>query len=219
MKWGRLLCGVGVVAAMGLGAGCAHNEEREARYQGEKVGRAAAEKAHFADRLAQLDREQIALGQLALERAASPEVRQFAQNLVQDHQRHLDSLRALADERSMSLSLNDLSQEDTAIGGAGFEGAAKGIKKENRAYDKREDKRERDFFVLRDGLASLSGPEFDRTFLSEVKKDQGMGEKLTRQGLNDYRSDTQLALFLGRSTPLFHIHQQQVENLQGYIGG
>jgi predicted outer membrane protein len=219
MSWRGLFCGMGVVAVMGLGAGCAHNEEREARAQGERVGRAAAEKAHFADRLAQGDREQIALGQLALGRASNPEVRQFAQTLVQDHQRHLDSLRSIADERSMSLSLGDLSLQDAGVGGAGLEGASKAIKKENRTYDKQSDKREREFFERRDVLAGLSGQDFDRAFLDEVKHDQGLGERLTRQGLDAYRSDTQLGLFLGRTTPMFHLHQQQVETLQGYIGG
>ena len=218
MRMGRLLWGAGLVAVMGLGAGCSHDPGREARREGVKVGRAAAEKAHFVDRLARLDQEQIALGRLAMERTSNVEVKIFAQNLIQDHQRHLASLRTLAADQSMPVSAMDLSVEDSGVGGAGFEGAAKGMKQENKDYAKKADKQSREFFEQRDELSALSGRDFDRAFIEQVKGDQRRGEKLTSQGLSDYRSDTQLALFLGRSSSVYHSHQQQAETLQGYIG-
>jgi putative membrane protein len=46
-----------------------------------------------------------------------------------------DDLEALANSKAFSLDVVDLSTEDQAIGGAGTEGAIKGIKKGDEKYD------------------------------------------------------------------------------------
>ena len=217
MKMRRALCGVGVVAMLGLGAGCAHDGSRAARQEGEKVGKAFAERAHFTDQLARLDQEQIALGRLALERTQDREVRLFAENLIRDHEQHLAQLRSMADEKAFSLSMFDLSA-DSATGGAGLDGAVEGMRKEEKKNDKRSDKQMRKFLERRDELASLSGRDFDRAFIDQVKSDQERGEELARDGLDEYRNDTRLALLLSRSAPIYHIHQQQAATLKGFIG-
>lgn len=218
MRASRMLCGMGLVVALGLGAGCAHDEARYARNQGEKVGQAFAEKVRFADQLALLDQEQIALGQVALERSSNPEVRRFAQLLIRDHENHLNDLRQLAEAQAFSLATVDLSTQGEATGGAGFEGAAQGMDKGEKAYDKKVDKQVRKFTERRDELASRSGADFDRAFLDRVNEDQERGKDLVEEGLDDYRGDTSLALLLGRTAPVLQSHQRQIDTLSGFIG-
>ncbi len=218
MRTRRMLCGVGMVVALGLGAGCAHNDAKYARAQGERVGEAFAEKVRFADQLALLDQEQIALGHLALERSSNSEVKRFARMLIRDHEGHLEELRALADGEAYSLALVDLSSQDSATGGAGFEGAVKGVEKSERGYDKKIDKQVRKFIDRRDKIASNTGGDFDRAFLDQVKDDQKRGHDLVEEGLDDYRGDTSLALLLGRTTPVLQSHERQIDTLRGFIG-
>jgi predicted outer membrane protein len=218
MRTTRMLCGMGLVVALGMGAGCAHDEAKYARTQGEKVGQAFAEKVRFADQLALLDQEQIALGQVALERSSNPEVKRFAQLLIRDHENHLNDLRQLADAQAFSLAVVDLSTQDEATGGSGFEGAVKGADKGVKAYDKKLDKQVRQFIERRDELASQGGSDFDRAFLARVNDDQERGKDLIEEGLDDYRGDTSLALLLGRTAPVLQSHQRQIDTLSGFIG-
>ena len=60
MRMRRVLWSAGLLVAVGLGAGCAHDEAKQARSQCEQVGEALAEKARFADQLSLLSQEQIA---------------------------------------------------------------------------------------------------------------------------------------------------------------
>ncbi|ATB37027.1 hypothetical protein CYFUS_002448 [Cystobacter fuscus] len=219
MRTRRMLCGMGLVVALGMGAGCAHDAEKAARERGEMVGQAFAEKVRFADQLALLDQEQIALGRLAMERSSNPEVRRFAQQLVRDHENHLSDLHTLARAQAFSLARVDLSMQGTATGGAGWEGAEKGAHKGMKAHDKKVDKQVRHFVERRDELASRSGAQFDQEFLKQVGKDQERGRDLVDEGLRDYHDDTSLALLLSRTAPVLQGHQRQISTLKGFIGG
>ena len=218
MRMRRWLWSAGLLAAVGLGAGCAHDEAKQARSQGEQVGEAFARKVRFADQLSLLNQEQITLGHLALQRSEAPEVRRFAQELIRAHQRNQADLETLAESKAFSLSLVDLSTEDLGIGGAGTEGAIEGMEKGQEKYSERYDQQVERFLEKRDALAGLSGREFDKAFLDQVKKDQERGEKLVDDGLDEYRDDTTLALFLARTAPVFSGHQHHLETLKGYLG-
>jgi len=218
MRMRRWLWSAGLLAAVGLGAGCAHDEAKQSRSQGEQVGEAFARKVRFADQLSLLNQEQITLGHLALQRSEDPEVRRFAQELIRAHQRNQADLETLAESKAFSLSLVDLSTEDLGIGGAGTEGAIEGMEKGQEKYSERYDQQVERFLEKRDALAGLSGREFDKAFLDQVKKDQERGEKLVDDGLDEYRDDTTLALFLARTAPVFSGHQHQLETLKGYLG-
>ncbi len=218
MRMRRWLWSVGLAAVVGLGAGCAHDETKQARSRGEKVGLALAEKVRFADQLSLLNQQQIVLAHVALSRSTTPEVRRFAEDLIRNHQRNQDDLETLAESKTLSLAGVDLNTEDLAIGGGGTEGLEKGLEKGDEAYDKKYDQQVMEFLERRNALAGLSGREFDQAFLAEVKKGQERGEKLVDQGLDDFRDDTTLAVFLTRTAPVFELHQQQVETLKGYLG-
>ncbi|PTL77719.1 DUF4142 domain-containing protein [Vitiosangium sp. GDMCC 1.1324] len=218
MRMRRWLWSAGLLAAMSLGAGCAHNEEQQARAHGENVGKAFAEKVRFADQLSLLNQEQIALGKLALQKSRDPEVRAFANELIQNHKKSEDDLQNLAASKAFTLAEVDLSTEGQGIGGAGAEGAVKGMEKGNEKYDKKYDKQVNEYIERRNKLEGLSGHAFDKAFVEQVKKDQKRGEKLVNEGLKEYRNDTSLALLLSRTAPVINSQQQRVETLKGYLG-
>lgn len=219
MSMRRLLWGAGVLAVIGTGAGCAHDEAKQARSQGEKVGEAFAQKVRFADQLSLFNQKQISLAQLALEKSTNPEVRTFAQELIRDHQKNQDDLEELAHSKAITLATVNLSTEEQAVGGAGLEGASKGVEKGKEKYNKKFDEQEAAFRELRDSMQRLNGHEFDKAFIGQVKEAQQDGEKLIDKGLKDYRGDTSLALFLSRTSPVVNSHQQRAEALKGIIGG
>ncbi|HEX8824237.1 MAG TPA: DUF4142 domain-containing protein [Archangium sp.] len=218
MRIRRWLWSAGLVAVLGLGAGCAHDETKQARIRGEKVGKALAEKVRFADQLSLLNQEQIVLAHVALEKSTHPEVRRFAEDLIRDHQRNQDELERLAESKAMSLTRVDLTMGDQAIGGAGLEGMQRGLESGDDAYNKKYDEQVTEFLETRNALRVLSGDEFDEAFLAEVKKGQERGEELVDKGLDDYRDDTTFAVFLTRTAPVFASHQQRSETLEGYLG-
>lgn len=220
----RLLWGAGLLALMGMGAGCAHDEAKQARSRGEKVGEAFAEKVRYADQLSLLNQEQIVLGHLALQNSSDPEVQAFAQDLIRNHQKSQEDLQTLARSKAFSLAAVDLSTQYMGIGGAGAEGAEgaegamRGMEKGEEEYDKKFNKQVNQFLERRNELAGLSGREFDRAFLQQVKKDQERGEELVDKGLKEYRDDTSLALLLTRTSPVIQAQQQRLETLRGFIG-
>lgn len=218
MRTRRWLWSAGLAALIGLGAGCAHDETKQARRQGEKVGEAFAQKVRFADQLSLLNMEQIALGHLALQKSSDPEVRAFALELIRDHQRSQGDLEALARSKAFSLATVDLETRDLGIGGAGAEGAIRGMEKGSEKYDKKYDAQVEEFLERRDELSDLSGREFDKAFIEQVRIDQERGEKLVDEGLKEYRDDTPLALLLGRTSPVFQSHQRRAETLKGFFG-
>jgi predicted outer membrane protein len=218
MRMRRWLWSAGLLAVVGLGAGCAHDEAKQARSRGERVGEAFAQKVRFADQLSLLNQEQITLAHLALQRSEDPEVRRFAQELIRDHQRNQEDLETLAESKDLTLANVELSTDELAIGGAGTEGAIEGMEKGEKKYNKKYDKQVMKFLEKRDELAGLSGREFDHAFLKQVTDDQDRGKELIEEGLDEYRDDTTLAVFLGRTAPVLSSHLQRAELLKGYLG-
>lgn len=58
---------------------------------------------HFMVIAAQTNQAEIATGKLALERASSPEVKQFGQRMIEDHKQANQELMQLANQKGMSL--------------------------------------------------------------------------------------------------------------------
>ncbi len=218
MRMHRLLWGMGLLAVMGMGAGCAHDETKQARSQGEKVGEAVAEKVRFANEVSLMNQEQIALARLAQQTSDNPEVRRFAEELLRDHQRNAQDLESLAKAKAISLAALDLTWTQEGVGGAGYEGVQKGIEKGSPGYDEKLDKKTQEFIKRRDKLAGLSGHEFDKAFLKQVRHDQHAGAKLVDKGLDKYPDDAALAAYLGRTAPVLSSHEQRAESLKGIIG-
>ena len=91
----------------------------------------------FVEEAASGGMAEVKLGQLAVEKGASPTVKQFGQKMVDDHSKANNELQALAAKKSLPLpTAVDTAQQAT--------------------YDK---------------LAKLSGPAFDKAYMTAMVKD------------------------------------------------
>lgn len=220
MKMSRYLLGTGLVALIGMGGACSHESKYESqRKMGKQVGEAVATKVQFADQLAMLDKKQVALGKLALRKTSNPQVRAFAQQLIDNHEQHLASLNSYADSSALRLAEIDLAAEPGVggSGGPGAIGATEAAKKKSAEYDEKLDKQIDAFKGQYRELSDKSGSEFDKAFLDQIMKDQKRGMDLTNQGLKDYSDDGALALLLGRNAPTFERQLEQAKALKASI--
>lgn len=220
MKMRRYLLGAGLLVSIGMGAACKHESKYEAeRKAGKEAGKAVSHKVHFADQLSLLDKKQVALGELALQKSSDPQVRAFAHQLIENHQQHQASLESYADASALRLAVIDLSTEP-GVGGsgeAGVMGAKQAVKEQSEHYDKKLDKQIAHFREKERALSAKSGREFDKAFLEEVEKDQKHGKHLVEQGLKEYGDDGALAMLLGRSTSMFERQYEHAKALKASI--
>ncbi|MCI0570893.1 MAG: DUF4142 domain-containing protein [Myxococcaceae bacterium] len=191
----------------------------EQEHQGKKMGKAQEEKQAALLDIALHDMEQIALGKLARDQSDNPQVKQFANQLIQSHQQNLDTLNDYAVGQDLTLAMVDLSQAGTAVGGGGMPepermGEEKGAAKEARRLDKKEQKRVDDFIVARDQLATRSGSDFDRDFLKQVRANQEDQAKAIKDTQRKYRDDAALSEALSGSQPTMQQNEQQLRQLE-----
>jgi putative membrane protein len=72
---------------------------------------ASGDARHFAQMIAMHNTAEIQLGQLASERAQSPEVKQFAQQMVRDHTRAGNELKQAVSGQNVDLNANEMDQK------------------------------------------------------------------------------------------------------------
>jgi predicted outer membrane protein len=122
---------VALACAAAVSAGCGGKNDTD-QYQtgaaGESRGILGGDSVEaFVDRAAISNMAEVQLGQLAAERAQSPQVREFAEHVVTDHQQALDQLREAATASNLLLpsALNekhrDLHHRLSQLQGAEFD--------------------------------------------------------------------------------------------------
>ncbi|NVJ10665.1 DUF4142 domain-containing protein [Myxococcus sp. AM001] len=171
--------------------------------------------------LAQLslfDATAIAAGNLALEKSANPQVRQFALRLVEDHRRHLQDLKAWGGSPSMDMVVADLTQpRDTAgMGGSGSKdggllpGPSLSMQRADARLVQAVAYAQQHLEVLREA----QGREFDEAFLKRVVDDQEGVLRLVKQARSTYRNDKAFTLMLDRTGNLADRHLQRAQGLK-----
>ncbi len=65
----------------------------------------------FVERAAESGRDEVAIARIAAERATSPDVKKFAQMLVDDHTRANDELTSLANAKNVKLKAKEKSED------------------------------------------------------------------------------------------------------------
>ena len=89
MKLSRILLAAALVAAAPL----AFSADKMARKDAKAI-----------NDLAQANRAEVEVGKLALEKASNPDVKKFAQHMVDDHAKMLDEVQKLAQSKDVKLS-------------------------------------------------------------------------------------------------------------------
>ncbi|WP_228559888.1 MULTISPECIES: DUF4142 domain-containing protein [unclassified Myxococcus] len=168
--------------------------------------------------LALFDAKNIAAGNLALEKSANPQVRQFALRLVEDHRRHLQELKAWGSSPSMDMVVADLTQPrvTAGIGGSGSKdgGLIPGPSLPMQRADARLEQAVAYAQQHLDVLRKAQGQDFDEAFLKRVIKDQEDGLRLVKQAQATYKNDGAFTLMLDRTGNLADRHLQRAQGLK-----
>lgn len=210
----------GLTAALvvGLLVGCAaHAQEAEERER--SLGEAAAEQEQYVGELVVFDAKQIALGELALQRSKDPQVRRYARQLVTDHRKHLEDLRAWADGKRMQIAAVDLSTAapEEGTGGSGNAGIQEGYEERMVGVDKDLDEAIGDAQKDLNEVREKQGKDFDKAFISRAVDDQEEGQELVRDGLDEYRADAAFGLLLNRTGNIVDRHVERGKQVEKVI--
>lgn len=192
-------------------AGDPQKDEERRQKEAQKLGENAQKKVDYVNRLALFDQNQIALAKIAEQRAQNPEVKQLAQKLRSDHERHLADLKDWASTRAIEVvKISDM-MPGQAVGGAG----AEGMEKQAAKGDKEWNKEHVEGVKQRDELNALSGMAFDEGYVKEATKAQEKGRDLVRKGEKEYRDDAVFAGFLLKTEGTLNKHVEELKRLKG----
>jgi putative membrane protein len=136
----------------------------------------------FIQKVEEAGRAEVELGRLAVDKAVSEPVKQFAQRMIEDHGRAATELADLAARKGVPVP-NELSGTHMR---------------------------------LRDWLARLQGPVFDREYIKVMEKDhkQDVAEfrRMSRQA-----GDPDLKAWVDRTLPILEEHLKLVESLRTQV--
>ncbi|WP_338871515.1 DUF4142 domain-containing protein [Myxococcus stipitatus] len=202
----------------------AEDPSKKTRKEQKEIGEAAAERTLYVGKLALFDAKQIALGNMALEKSQNPEVRAFAQKLVDDRRQHVSDLKTWADAKSIEVANIDLSQPGTATGGAGRtdESSAppamrEGYNEKMKGVDERLDKAITEAEKDLDKLREKNGKDFDKAFLSHVADGSKKGQSLVKEGQQTYRSDGAFSALLSQTRQGIEREETQAKALEKHV--
>lgn len=165
---------------------------------GSTASSAGSAKSHKVDKKLQEDvqkihaanQAEVHMGQMGQQQASSPEVKQFAQKLEQDHQQLDEKLTQTAQTAGMTLE------------GKGYESQQKDAQK---AMKK---------------LQGKTGEEFDKEFVSMMVKDHEKDIKETQKAAKQARKDnqTELASLLDQAVAGMKSHLATAKELKNTVG-
>ena len=185
----------------------------ETHKDGKRIGAAAAEREQYVGKLVLFDTKQIEMGNIALERSQNPEVRQFAQQLVDDRKQHLGDLRAWADSKSIEVATVNLAGPPSE--GTGGSGAVRdGYDKKMEGADKRLEKEVKEARKDLDKLRSKNGAEFDKAFITQVVDSDKQGRDLAREGMDKYKNDATFSALLSKTRQSLESNEEAAKALK-----
>ncbi|RKH47503.1 DUF4142 domain-containing protein [Corallococcus llansteffanensis] len=190
-------------------------QEKHMEKQGKEVGEAAAKRVTYVGKLAVFNNRQIKLATLAEEQATDPQVKQFATQLREDHEKNQEALRSWAKSKQLEISeLSEGSMPSTGMGGSGAGGVQQGydenMKKTREKLGKSVDETNAELEKLR----AKQGPEFDKAFLSRISDDQKKGKDILKEGRKEYKNDATFLALLTDTESVVSSHEMQVKDLE-----
>ncbi|AGC41927.1 hypothetical protein MYSTI_00577 [Myxococcus stipitatus DSM 14675] len=197
-------------------AALAEDADKKVKKEQKAVGEAAAERTLYVGKLVLFDAKQVALGNLALEKSQNPEVRAFAQKLVDERRQHMSDLRTWADDKSIEVANIDLSGPSSATGGSGSAPPAmqEGFDKKMEGVDERLNKAITEAEKDLDKLREKDGKDFDKAFLSRVADDGKKGQDLVKDGQKKYSSDAAFIALLSKTRQGIEREETQAKDLE-----
>jgi putative membrane protein len=157
---------------------------------------------------------EVKLGKLGMERASNPDVKRFAQMMVNDHSQANAKLIQLATSKNIPIDQDATAGRTGA--GAGRTGAGRtgDTGRGDAAHDMKLDAKHQEKI---DELSKLQGADFDKKFMECMLKDHkeavSMFEKASRS-----LTDTDLKNFASQTLPKLRDHLQMAQNIASKVG-
>jgi len=145
---------------------------------GDSASAAVGDDAEFAVEAANGGMAEVALSKIAEEKATDPKVKEFAKQMVTDHTKANNELKALAASKNITLP------------------SAPNEEKQKAAAD----------------LGGKSGSDFDKAYISQMKKDHDKTVKLFEDAQKDVK-DAELKAFIDKTLPVIKAHAEHVKSL------
>lgn len=179
----------------------------------------------FIREAAEGGKAEVALGNLALQKASSEEVKQFAQRMVDDHSKANQELTELAAQKGVSLQPGMAAQASTATG-AVREGVttdpsatvSSATQSGRTAVTGQAGELTGKHKQLYDRLSRLSGAEFDREYMKEMVKDHNK-DVAAFEKASEKSQDPDLKAWVTKTLPTLREHQQQARDVEAKVGG
>ena len=145
---------------------------------GDSASAAVGDDAEFAVEAANGGMAEVALSKIAEEKATDPKVKEFAKQMVTDHTKANNELKALAASKNITLP------------------SAPNEEKQKAAAD----------------LGGKSGSDFDKAYISQMKKDHDKTVKLFEDAQKEVK-DAELKAFIDKTLPVIKAHAEHVKSL------
>ncbi|MCF0052440.1 DUF4142 domain-containing protein [Dyadobacter chenwenxiniae] len=138
----------------------------------------AEDDTEFAVAAANGGMAEVALSKIAGDKATDPKVKEFAKQMITDHSKANDELKALAASKNITLP------------------SAPNEEKQKAAAD----------------LGAKSGSDFDKAYISQMKKDHEQTVKLFEDAQKEVK-DAELKAFIDKTLPVIKAHAEHVKTL------
>jgi putative membrane protein len=148
---------------------------------------------------------EVELGKMAVDKASSPDVKQFAQRMVDDHSKANDELMQLASQKGVTLSSAD---HQAMSATASTTSQSSGMDKDHQAMMKGQ--------AMKDKLSKYSGADFDREYMSLMVKDHTKDVKEFEDASNKAK-DADLKAWAAKTLPTLREHLQMARDINSKV--
>ena len=164
---------------------------------------------------------EVELGKLAVDKASSADVKQFAQRMVDDHSKANDELMQLASQKGVTISADhamhgddhtSMSDNSTGAGktSSANTGQMSGESKDHQMMMKAQ--------ATKDKLSKLSGADFDRQYMEVMVKDHVKDVK-EFEDASTKAKDADLKAWAAKTLPTLREHLQMARDVNSKVSG
>jgi putative membrane protein len=161
--------------------------------------------------------KEIETARLALEKASSDEVKQYAQRLIDDHTKAGDELMQLASQKGVTMD-HDMAMKhdaDSMKQTSSTDPAAKSTDTSGAGHKAEMDK---EHAAAMNKLSSLSGTQFDKEFIRAAVKDHEKAVKAFEKE-STKADDADVRAFATKTLPTLQEHLQMARDLDKKMSG
>jgi putative membrane protein len=164
--------------------------------------------------------KEVELAKLAVTKAASDEVKQYAQRLIDDHTKANDELMQLASQKGITISHDMAMKSDTSSSDAAMKqtSATDPTAKTKDMASSHGATMDKDHKAMMDKMSALSGNQFDKEFIRVAVKDHEKNIKeFEKQSTK--ANDADVRAFAAKTLPTLQEHLQLARDLDKKLSG